>query len=244
MPGYSEDLAYIHDSGYGDFARGAAPGLLRALRTRGITSGLVVDLGCGSGIWAQKLLQAGYEVLGIDISPSMIRLAKKKAPDVTFRVGSLLSAKLPPCVAVTALGEVINYTFDRSNSRRALRGFFRRVFKALEPGGLFIFDFAEPGQIAQGSHRRVYSLGPDWAILLDASEDKQRHIFTRKMTTFRKHGALYRRTDESHVVRLYHAGALEEDLRRGGFQTKTAHSYGTMRLRAATAAIFAAKPGP
>ena len=77
MAGYSEDLAYIHDAGYGDFARGAAPALLGALRAHGITTGRVVDLGCGSGIWAALLLDAGYEVLGIDISPAMIRLAKK-----------------------------------------------------------------------------------------------------------------------------------------------------------------------
>ena len=79
MTGYSDDLAYIHDSGYGDFARGAAPALLRALRTSGFQSGLVVDLGCGSGIWAQRLLDAGYKVLGLDISPAMVRLARKKA---------------------------------------------------------------------------------------------------------------------------------------------------------------------
>jgi SAM-dependent methyltransferase len=242
MAGYSEDLAYIHDAGYGDFARGAAPALLRALRTRGIKSGLVVDLGCGSGIWAQRLLHAGYAVSGIDISPAMVRLARKKAPDARFRVGSLLSVRLPPCVAVTALGEVINYTFDRSNSRRALGAFFQRVFEALAPGGMFIFDFAEPGQIADGSRRRVYTVGPDWAILLEAAEDKQRRTLTRKMTSFRKQGALYRRTDESHVVRLYRAEELEEELRRAGFQTKTARSYGTFDLRAATAAIYAEKP--
>jgi SAM-dependent methyltransferase len=140
MAGYSEDLAYVHDAGYGDFARGAAPALLTRLRGRGITSGLVVDLGCGSGIWAARLLQAGYDVLGIDISPAMIRLAKKKAPAAKFQVGSLLSADLPRCLAVTALGEVINYTFDPAGSRRSLRPFFRRVYDALHPGGMFVCD--------------------------------------------------------------------------------------------------------
>src|SRR5215469_14060460 len=117
MAGYTEDLAYIHDTGYGDFARTAAPALLESLRARGITSGLVVDLGCGSGIWAQALVAAGYDVLGIDISPAMIRLARRKAPGAKFRTASLLSAELPPCAAVTAIGECVNYAFDPSNSR-------------------------------------------------------------------------------------------------------------------------------
>src|SRR5579871_6782351 len=100
MAGYSEDLAYIHDAGYGDFARGAAPALLEALRARGIQAGLVLDLGCGSGIWAARLLEAGYDVVGIDLSESMIRLAKKKAPAAEFRTGSILSAEIPRCAAV------------------------------------------------------------------------------------------------------------------------------------------------
>src|SRR5689334_16023148 len=115
MAGYSEDLAYIHDAGYGDFARGAAPAALKTLRARGIATGLVVDLGCGSGIWAQALLAAGYDVLGIDISPTMIRLARRKAPGARFLTGSLFSMSLPACAAVTAMGECVNYAFDRRN---------------------------------------------------------------------------------------------------------------------------------
>jgi SAM-dependent methyltransferase len=242
MTGYSEDLAYIHDAGYGDFARGAAPALLRTLRAHKIASGLVVDLGCGSGIWATRLLDAGYDVLGIDISPAMIRLAKKKAPAATFRAASLLSAGIPRCAAVTAIGEGINYTFDPANGRRTLRGFFRRVFHALAPGGMFIFDFAEPGQIPGETRRRGWTLGEDWAMLMEAREDKRRHTLTRKMTSFRKTGNLYRRTDENHMVRLYRAQDLEGDLRGIGFLTKVNRSYGAMRLRTATAAIHALKP--
>lgn len=242
MAGYSEDLAYIHDVGYGDFARRAAPALLAALRKQGIGSGLVVDLGCGSGIWAGRLLKAGYDVLGIDISAAMIRLAKTKAPAATFRLGSLLSAPIPACAAVTAIGEGINYTFDPRNSRRTLGALFRRVFDALLPGGMFIFDFARPGQIAGPSPRRVWSMGSDWAILLEAIEDKRRRALVRKMTCFRKKGKVYRRTEETHVVRLYEGDELMADLRRIGFRARVSHRYGAMRLRTATAAIYAVKP--
>lgn len=77
---YQEDLAYIHDVGFDFYARGVAPELLKILRRHGIRKGLVVDLGCGSGIWARELTDAGYEVLGVDISGAMIRLARKKRP--------------------------------------------------------------------------------------------------------------------------------------------------------------------
>jgi hypothetical protein len=48
MHGYESDLAYIHDPGFGDFARQAAPGLLDILRRAGIPSGLILNLGCGT----------------------------------------------------------------------------------------------------------------------------------------------------------------------------------------------------
>ena len=55
---YARDLAEIHDEGYAEFSatrRRACCGAWRA----GIGSGLVVDLGCGSGIWARALTDAG-----------------------------------------------------------------------------------------------------------------------------------------------------------------------------------------
>ena len=82
---YREDVAYIHDVGHADFALRSAPGILEILRENGVTEGLVVDLGCGSGQWARELLWAGYRVLGIDISEAMIGLAREKAPGAEFR---------------------------------------------------------------------------------------------------------------------------------------------------------------
>ncbi len=104
---YGEDLAYIHDVGFGDYALQSAPGILeildRSVKTR---EGLVVDLGCGSGLWANELTKARYRVLGIDISEAMIAIARSRTPDAEFRVGSLFEAELPRCDAVTSIGEV------------------------------------------------------------------------------------------------------------------------------------------
>ena len=86
---YRDDLAFIHDAGFGGMARAAGPVLVNALRKRGFDGGLVVDLGCGSGILSQAMAEAGYDVLGIDISPAMIALARERVPTGTFRVGSL-----------------------------------------------------------------------------------------------------------------------------------------------------------
>ncbi len=69
---YGPDLAHVHDVAFGDWVREAAPFVLARLRESGIEEGLVVDLGCGSGIWAAELLGAGYEALGVDASAEML----------------------------------------------------------------------------------------------------------------------------------------------------------------------------
>jgi len=243
MPGYTPDLAFIHDAGFGNLARAAAAQLIRLLRTRNITSGLVVELGCGSGIGARELLQARYQVLGVDISPSMIRLARRQAPAAEFLIASLFRFDPPPCTAVTAIGESINYAFDRSAGRRELRRLFRRIWSALAPGGVFLFDFAEPGQIRGAARVTRHLLGDGWAVLVDAEEDREQRILIRRITSFRQAGKLYRRTDETHRVRLYPAAELAAELRAVGFRARIFRRYGKLPLRRGHAGIIATKPG-
>src|SRR5438552_17515017 len=136
---YGSDLAYIHDVGFGHFARSAAPGLLKLIRQGRKVRGLVVDLGCGSGIWARELCSAGYDVLGIDISDAMITLARKPAPNAEFRRASFLTAEIPPCAAVTAMRDCFSYLFDASTTKRCPSSWFRPAPDAPQLWRLLLF---------------------------------------------------------------------------------------------------------
>ncbi|MGB3640948.1 MAG: class I SAM-dependent methyltransferase [Rivularia sp. (in: cyanobacteria)] len=113
---YKEDLAYIHDVGFSDYCLKSAPGILKILQKNNINTGLVVDLGCGSGLWVQQLVKSGYHAIGIDISLSFIDIARHRVPEAEFRVDSLFNAEIPPCNAVTSIGECLNYLFDSENN--------------------------------------------------------------------------------------------------------------------------------
>jgi SAM-dependent methyltransferase len=226
---YRDDLAYIHDAGFGTFAARSAPWLLKTFRTNRIVAGKVVDLGCGSGIWAEALVAAGYEVLGFDISAAMLALSRRRVPSGEFRQASFLSAALPSCVAVTALGEILGYLFDRRNTPARLEMLFRRVYKAIEPGGLFVFDVALPGRVP-GGRTQNYRMGPDWACLHESEEDAVERILTRRITTFRKVGKLYRRDSEVHRLRLYDRAELIATLRHIGFSVRAVSAYGEMKF--------------
>ena len=237
---YKEDLAFIHDAGFSKWALESAPGILEILRRNGIREGLVVDLGCGSGLWAHALLKAGYEVFGIDISEAMIAIARKRVPEARFQIGSLFDAGIASCKAVTSISECLNYRFD--STAKTLVRLFRRVYDALAPGGVFVFDIAEPGQVTPGTTVKSFTEGDGWMVLFEKEEDRDRGVLTRRITTFRKIGKHYRRSDEVHRQRLYESADVARELRRAGFLVKTLRGYGQYRLPPAHAAFIARKP--
>jgi len=241
MKAYREDLAYIHDVGYGDFARDAAPGILKTLRDHGIASGRVVDLGCGSGLWARAIVDAGYSVVGIDQSNAMLDLARKRVPEGKFRRGSYLTSPIPECDAVTAMGEILSYLFDAKVNLNSLRSLFHRVYAALCPGGLFMFDVAEPGRGT--GPRQNHRVGADWACLSDVEEEAGVSRLTRRIVAYRKVGRLYRRSEETHHLRLYKRAELASVMRDAGFQVRIIRSYGNRPFPKGLVGFVARKPG-
>lgn len=239
---YGDDLAYIHDAGHTDFARKAAPGLLALLARPGVPRGRVVDLGCGSGVWAERLVQAGYKVLGVDISPGMIALARERVPTAEFACASFHDVDLPPCAAVTSIGECLGYLFDRINRRRALGGLFRRVYDALLPGGVFVFDVLQPGFVPTAEPLRRFRTGPDWAVLVEVTEDPKTQTLTRRITSFREVDGAYRRSEECHQQRLLRAADLTLDLRRIGFRVRRLRGYGELTFTRTGIGLLARKP--
>ena len=222
---YSTDLAYIHDAGFSDFAARAVLELVNIFSRNGIRRGLIVDVGCGSGVLAKGLIEAGYDVVGVDVSPEMIRLARARVPHAAFRVGSVTTFRCPRCVAVVALNEVVNYVPGRL---RALRRFFARAHDALLPGGLVIFDFIASAE------RRTYAgksrSGSDWAVAVRAEIDRSGRVLTRHITTFRKVSGEYRKSIETHRVHIYDPTEVRRVLTTIGFRVTMRRSYGRLRL--------------
>jgi SAM-dependent methyltransferase len=208
----------------------------------GIRDGLVVDLGCGSGQWARELVDAGYRVLGIDISEAMVELSRNRVPEAEFMVGSLFEVEIPPCNAVTSVSEVLNYLFDAENEERGLGRLFRRVHDALVGGGVFVFDLLGPGQVPPGARTKGFSVGEDWTVLSELEEDAEQGTMERRIVSFRKVGECYRRDEEVHRVRLYDPAELRAELEQAGFRVRTMRSYGDFPLSEGHCAFVARKP--
>src|SRR5439155_19384580 len=133
----------------------------------------------------------------VDASADFVRLARANAPKSKFVAADLWSFRLPQCDAVTAIGEVLNY-----GRRRSIAGLFRRVFRALRPGGVFVFDLAGLDRIPKAPVRspaagqkawphKIWSAGEDWAVLAESAGSGDR--LRRSIISFRKEGRNYRR---------------------------------------------------
>ncbi len=205
--------------------------------------GSVLEVGCGTGrnlvLAARRYPDA--RLFGFDISAAMVELSQRRVPRGDFRQGSFLTVDLPPCAAVTALGEVFNYLFDQRNSASRLHKLFRRIHAALCPGGLFVFDGAEPGRV-RGGRRRNYTEGADWACLFTAEEDAKSGTLTRHITSFRRAGTLYRRDQETHRLRLFDRASVLRQLRSAGFRARVLRGHGDLRFPPGYVGFLARKP--
>ena len=99
--------------------------------------GLVADLGCGPGHVAGYLGERGVRMVGIDISPGMIRVAKELHPALDFRVGDMTALDLPEgsLAGIVAFYAIVHFPPDE------LGPVFREMRRVLSPGGLALLAF-------------------------------------------------------------------------------------------------------
>jgi SAM-dependent methyltransferase len=214
---YRADLAYIHHAGFSDFSRASASGVVAILAKHGIRGGLLLDVGCGTGVLARELTRAGFEVRGFDASPAMIELARRTAPEARFEVGPFETVELPPCDAIVAMGEVLSYG--------DIRPFLPRAASALRKDGMLLFDVAERGSYPAYDEQRIG--GDDWSVIAVKESDGTK--VTRRVLTFRNEGGQMRRDEEVHELALYDREELLA-LLRGDFRVRVRRSYGSRRL--------------
>lgn len=211
---YRRDLAHVHHLGFSEFAQSAAPGVIAVLKEHDVRR--VVEIGCGSGVLARELTDAGFDVAGFDASPAMIALARETAPRARFAVGRFADIALPECDAIVAMGEVLNY------------GTWAEVRALVERAAarVLLFDVAERGAYPPYDERRID--GDDWSVIAVKESDGTR--LRRRVLTFVAGDETMRRDEELHELVLYDRAEITDLLRAHGFRVTRRRSYGTRRL--------------
>ena len=196
----------------------------------------IVDLGCGAGALTATLVEAGFEVMGVDSSSDLLAIARANVPMARFVNASIYDVEIPACEAIIALGEPLTYHTEGADADSLVQNVFRRASAVLPPGGMLIFDVIEIGETSLAG--RSWSSGEDWAAMVQISEDQASRSLVRTIETFRRVDHLYRRGREIHKVRLFDTGELTAQLAACGFATETAQKYGAQRLAPRRRAFF------
>lgn len=115
--------------------------LVSVFKEFALEKGLVLELGCGTGTLTQALADAGYDMIGIDISEAMLNIAmekKESRQDILYLCQDMREFELYGTVsAVVSVCDSLNYLLEEED----LSETFRLVNNYLDPGGIFIFDF-------------------------------------------------------------------------------------------------------
>ena len=107
-----------------------------------ITDGILLDLGCGTGSMTELLAKQGYDMIGVDLSDSMLDIAMEKRAqsghNILYLQQDMREFELYGTVrAVICLCDSLNYLLEEDD----LLTTFKLVNNYLDPNGLFIFDF-------------------------------------------------------------------------------------------------------
>jgi SAM-dependent methyltransferase len=177
----------------------------------------LLDLGCGTGNHVIALTQLGYEVVGVDRSPGMLDVARKKAAGAAldgkaaFYCQDIRSFRLEQSFdAVLMMFAVLGYQLGNQDVLAALC----TARTHLRPGGLFIFDVWYGPAVLQQSPRERIKLVPTekGQVLRDASGelDVQRHLCKVSYRLWKIEGdRIAGQTHETHLLRYFFPLELE-----------------------------------
>lgn len=102
-----------------------------------IVDGPVLEVGCGTGLATAELVDLGVDVSGLDLSPGMLEVARRRLPDLRFEVGSMLALPHPDgfFAGVVAWYSTIHVPDD------LLPAALAELVRVVRPGGHLLLGF-------------------------------------------------------------------------------------------------------
>lgn len=184
----------------------------------------VLDLTCGTGSQVLWLIKSGYEVVGVDISTMMLKVAKKKAKqeklDIKFLEGDMRNfyvGKFDAVITIfNSVGHLTKLDFEKS---------MRNVNSNLKPGGIYIFDINNLDYLLKDNN--ITKLTIDWQVTkLDTKiRDIQYStisfdgvLASHTISYEQKNDEKPRIAESFQTLQIYSAQQLKEMLAKNGFE--------------------------
>lgn len=182
----------------------------------------VLDLGCGTGSMTLPLARRGFDMIGLDLSPEMLTVARTRAEEedqnnILWTMQSMTGFELMnPVDAVVCTLDGINHL----TSKKDLEACFACVNRYLAPGGVFVFDVNSRRKFEEIYGDEVYALETEGAFCVWQNAYRpSTHLCRFYITLFseRANGS-YGRSDAVQSERYYPLATLEKALSGNGMK--------------------------
>jgi SAM-dependent methyltransferase len=197
----------------------------------------VIDIGCGTGNHALRLIRLGYEVVGVDISPTMLKIAKEKGREakVKFIQGDM--RKLKEIIskgnrfdAAICLGQ----SFSSLITNGDVDAFFSGVHKILRQNGLFVFSARNARMINEDylnrirlDHTLVEKRLQLLVLVYNTRHPRNRNVIVWRPIYLMKENDKVDFQIREHKLRWIHFSALKKMLTKNSFKIVSTYSGNT-----------------
>lgn len=187
-----------------------------------IKPNLMAELGCGTGNITHRLAQKGYDMIGIDISDTMLLKAKEKAVEdnleILYLMQDMREFELYGTVdCIISLCDSLNYITEEED----LLEVFKLVNNYLEPKGLFIFDMNTEYKFKNILGDNVFAeTEKNAAYIWENFYDEEEKINEYYVNFFVKEekSQLYRRFEEEHYEKAYDIETVKRLIEKAGLK--------------------------
>lgn len=197
----------------------------------GIDSGILLDLGCGTGKMTRRMAAFGYDMIGVDNSFEMLDIAREEGnSSILYLLQDMREFELYGTVrAVYSACDCLNYILEEEELLRV----FELVNNYLDPKGLFIFDVNSPYKYEEILAENTFAENrEDSSFIWENYYDKEEEINEYDLTLFVKHDAFFQRFQEVHYQKAYSLPTLIRLLEEAGMEFLGAfHAYSNNEIK-------------
>ncbi len=192
----------------------------RLLSMCGIKSGILLDLGCGTGSMSVKMAERGFDVIGVDSSVGMLNAARQKAyengAEILLLNQNMQEIDLYGTVdcAICVL-DGINHLEGEADVKRT----FEKVSLFMNKGGAFAFDVNTIHKHKNILADNVFVYEPDDLFCVWQNDyNPDDNSVDISLDFFEEDGGVYYRSCESFTEQAYELDVIKLWLEKAGFE--------------------------
>lgn len=200
--------------------------IIGLLKEYHIESGIVAELGCGTGSMTRLLSRAGYDMIGIDSSMEMLGVAGKDTPNgdetgeeekILYLMQDMREFELyGTAAAIVSVCDCVNYITEPDELLKV----FRLVNNYLDPKGIFIFDFHPESYYKEQLADETFAEDrEEMSFIWENAYDPETQLNVYDISVFvREEDGRYSKFQETHYQRGYTIEEMQELVEESGLR--------------------------